>query len=163
MSDHPPIVQRLAVRALVLTPEREVLLLKYREPGAPRPFWITPGGGVEEGEDLKEALRREVFEETGLRVFRPGPLVWVRERCFRWGGRLYRQRERFYWLRVPRFHPTHRFAPGRDEVRSFLAWRWWPLDALEATSENVYPRSLARLAADLAANGAPARPIDAGP
>lgn len=32
------------------------------------PFWTPAGGGVEFGEPLAEALRREVREETGLEV-----------------------------------------------------------------------------------------------
>lgn len=31
-------------------------------------FWEFPGGGLEEGEDLEEGLKREFFEETGLGV-----------------------------------------------------------------------------------------------
>ncbi len=36
--------------------------------GQPRAVWDLPGGGVEPGEALHEALTREMFEETGLAV-----------------------------------------------------------------------------------------------
>jgi ADP-ribose pyrophosphatase YjhB (NUDIX family) len=34
--------------------------------GNPRGFWCTPGGGVDMYEDLHEACRREMIEETGV-------------------------------------------------------------------------------------------------
>lgn len=40
------------------------------------PFWTPPGGGVEFGESLEEALVREAKEETGLDV-EVGPLRYV--------------------------------------------------------------------------------------
>jgi ADP-ribose pyrophosphatase YjhB (NUDIX family) len=56
-----------AVGAVVTDPEgRLLLVLRGREPSAG--LWSIPGGKVEAGETLAEAVRREVAEETGLTV-----------------------------------------------------------------------------------------------
>ncbi len=43
----------------------EVLLLKQKRGNK---FWTLPGGKVRQRESLKEALKREVEEETGLKI-----------------------------------------------------------------------------------------------
>jgi 8-oxo-dGTP diphosphatase len=53
----------------------QILLLKRAEVISYMPgFWDVPGGDVEVGESLEEALEREVFEETALRV-ELGPIM----------------------------------------------------------------------------------------
>lgn len=42
----------------------KILLVRQRRTG--EPYYLLPGGGVDAGETLAEALRREVREETGL-------------------------------------------------------------------------------------------------
>lgn len=57
---------RIAAGALVVE-HNKVLLVRHRKPGA-YDFWVAPGGGAEDTEDLHSALRREVREECGLLV-----------------------------------------------------------------------------------------------
>jgi len=45
-------------------------------------YWSLPGGLVETGESLDEAVRREILEETGLRV-KPVEMFGVFERVMR--------------------------------------------------------------------------------
>jgi len=53
----------VAVAGLVTDARGRVLMIR-----SPRRDWEFPGGQVEEGESLTEALRREVLEETGVTV-----------------------------------------------------------------------------------------------
>ena len=54
-------------RRHALHPQRDRLALIRKHPFPPD-VWRPPGGGVKEGEDFVEAVLREAFEETGLRV-----------------------------------------------------------------------------------------------
>jgi ADP-ribose pyrophosphatase YjhB (NUDIX family) len=50
------------VRALLITPDDELLTILRIRPGQD-PYWVLPGGGVEASEDLETALARELREE----------------------------------------------------------------------------------------------------
>jgi acetyl-CoA carboxylase carboxyl transferase subunit beta len=64
---------RLAVGAVVLREDGAVLLVRRARPPAIG-SWTLPGGKVEDGETPEQAIVREVFEETGLRV-NVGPIL----------------------------------------------------------------------------------------
>ena len=76
---HParPIV---GVGAVILDAGRVVLVKRAHEPL--KGEWSLPGGAVELGETLEEAVAREVLEETGLAV-EIGPVVEVFDRVQR--------------------------------------------------------------------------------
>ncbi len=59
-----------AAAAVVLDPARQpgqMVLVRRRYPPE-EGQWTLPGGGIEAGESVQEAARREVLEETGLAV-----------------------------------------------------------------------------------------------
>lgn len=41
------------------------ILINFEEQPSKPPFFGTPGGRVDEGEDFEEAAKRELLEETG--------------------------------------------------------------------------------------------------
>lgn len=65
---------RVAVGALVFQDGRVLLVRRGRPPGAG--LWALPGGGIELGESLAQAVEREIREETGV-VIRAGAVVHV--------------------------------------------------------------------------------------
>ncbi|MCA9138525.1 MAG: NUDIX domain-containing protein [Planctomycetales bacterium] len=56
-----------AVGGLIVNPSNQLLLVRRaRDPGKGQ--WGLPGGFVDRGETVKQALKREVYEETKLRL-----------------------------------------------------------------------------------------------
>lgn len=55
-----------AVAAVMVQDGRVLLVRRGREPSKGK--WSVPGGSVEWGETLHDALKREVREETGLQI-----------------------------------------------------------------------------------------------
>ena len=70
---HPP--PQLCVGAVVVDDERLLLVRRGRGPAAGE--WAVPGGRVEAGETMAEAVVREVREETGLDVVCEELVGWV--------------------------------------------------------------------------------------
>ena len=161
MQPPPPRKTRRAARAIVLTecPAR-VLLLRHERPDQPGDLWLLPGGGCKRGESALSAVRRELWEETGLALDHRPPLVWKRKHVFARAGIVTEQHEDIYLVRTRRFQPTSANNADLSEVGIFVEFRWWAVAEILASDEVFGPRNLGHLLAGLLANGVPARPIN---
>jgi mutator protein MutT len=80
MGKEYPVAPVVAVGAVVVRDGRALIVRRAHEPLRGR--WSLPGGVVELGERLVDAVRREVQEETGLHVD-VGPVVETFDRIDR--------------------------------------------------------------------------------
>jgi 8-oxo-dGTP pyrophosphatase MutT (NUDIX family) len=139
--------EREAVRAVFVDAAGAVFLMRIVEPHSGQGWWITPGGGIEDGELPLAALHRETSEELGIdlaRIGTPKP-IWHRRVIFSWAGGEFSQHETFYLIDCDRFDPP-RCEDGDGENSTIVAApRWWTTTELRASSENIAPEGLADL------------------
>ena len=130
----------LGVRAMLLDDDEVVLVKHSYVPG-----WYLPGGGVEAGESLDEALAREILEEAGATLAGPAQLfgVYRNARVDR------RDHVALFVCRA-----WEQVAVPKIPSREIVACERFPLDHLP---DDVTPATLARLREVV--SGAP-RPAD---
>jgi 8-oxo-dGTP pyrophosphatase MutT (NUDIX family) len=152
-----PVTVRYSVRVLLFDPADRVLLFAHHDDGRSC-VWFLPGGGREAGETPEDTARRELSEETGLTDVEIGPELWRRRFLAAWDGTSYDVRERCFLVRIGAGDiDTDGFT--ELERRSIVGHRWWTVDELMTTTDQLRPDNLADLVDFLIRDGPPDRPI----
>jgi 8-oxo-dGTP pyrophosphatase MutT (NUDIX family) len=155
------VVRRHCARVVLLDADDRVLL--FHLDGARDPlgqgYWYLPGGGIGDGEEPEDAVRRELREEAGLNAVEIGPrLVHLSGVSFEFEGRTFEQDE---WHILARSAaPITADRSGANEATAVAAHRWWSVAELRTASDVIYPRHLARVLGAVLRNGPPAVPFE---
>ena len=57
-----------SVKCLIYCPDGKLLIMRRQMGEGGEGQWDIPGGAIEKGENEQDALKREVFEESGLKI-----------------------------------------------------------------------------------------------
>jgi len=118
----------LGVRALVIDEEGRIFLVKHSYVSG----WHLPGGGVEAGETLSEALARELQEEGNIELTAPPQLHGLFFNCRD------SQRDHVALFVVRAFRQSAAPVPGREIVgHGFFALDTLPDDTTAATRARI--------------------------
>jgi ADP-ribose pyrophosphatase YjhB (NUDIX family) len=123
----------------ILTVEDKVLLLKVKDFSGE--YWIPPGGGFETGDSsTKDCLRREFFEEAGIKV-EVGELLCVREFLETTAGRYHA--EFFYHITDYQGEPHLHNLRGLNDEGFIQGIEWVAITALK--TRRTYPTDMSQL------------------
>ncbi|MDB9784486.1 RNA pyrophosphohydrolase [Pelagibacteraceae bacterium] len=118
---------RTGVGIVVLNSRNEVFVAKRKD--NPVNKWQMPQGGVEPGEELLSAMRRELYEETSIKSFKiireleywleyelPKNLVGII-----WKGKYRGQKQKWF---IVRFEGSDEEINLETENPEFIEWKW---------------------------------------
>lgn len=142
---------RKSSRAIVLNKKNEIFLFQYMFDYLEdcKAIWITPGGGLEEGESVEDALKRELFEELGVQIKEKCPEVYYRNPVYTLkNGEKVQSVEKFFLVILE----DEEFSSERrteSEKKRMLAGKWWSAEEIERSEEAFFSKDVLRILHEL--------------
>lgn len=151
---------RKSARAIVLNKQNQIFLFRYTFDffAEKESIWITPGGGLDEGESYEDALKRELFEELGIRLSDSVPFVFYRTPLYELkNGETVQSEERFYLVYCD---DASFFYNGwsESEMKRMTAGKWWSAEEIMKSEETFFSEDIAEILERLSEGDVPKEP-----
>lgn len=142
---------RKSSRAIVLNKDNQIFLFQYKFDYLEdnNTIWITPGGGLEEEESFEDALKRELFEEMGVKITESCPEVYYRNPIYTLkNGEKVQSVEKFFLVAVEddEFSFNHW---TESEKKRMLAGKWWSVEEIEQSKDEFFSKDILRIMTEL--------------
>ena len=136
---------RPAARIFLLSDAGRILLFRFEVKGR-APFWVTPGGECDPGEDFAAAAARELFEETGIKAAIGEQVAQTTPQFITVEGERVQADERYFVVRTR----AETISTGHHtalERRVMTQHRWFAPEELGSWHEAIFPEKLSALIA----------------
>ncbi len=140
---------RLTVRGIIINKTSgKFLFLKYIDNKSKSTshlkdgFWVMPGGGVGDGESFKEALSREIYEETGFRQIEISKCILSRVVYLDLTGKADYYYERYYVVYTDEeaIGSTDLTASEKEVIKQY---KWWSKEEIRLNQKDIMPPNIA--------------------
>lgn len=151
---------RKSSRAIVLNKQNQIFLFRYTFDffAEQESIWITPGGGLDDGESFEEALKRELFEELGIELTEPASFVFYRNPRYELkNGETVQSEERFYLVCLDETEFSYTNWTESENKR-MTAGKWWSAEEIKATGEKFFSEDILEILERISKGGLPKEP-----
>ena len=150
---------RKSARAIVLNRQHQLFLFRYTFDffAEKQSVWITPGGGLEEEESFEDALKREVYEELGIKLMEPAPFVFFRTPIYELkNGETVQSEERFYLVYCENESFSYE-GWSESETRRMTAGKWWSVEEIKKSEEKFFSEDIIEILERLSEGDVPTK------
>lgn len=155
-------VTRKSSRAIIINRNHEIFLFKYNFDylSYGKAIWITPGGGLEDGESFDEALKRELYEELGIQLNQYHKQIYYRNPIYTLeNGETVQCEERFYLIYLDGIEFTYTNWTDTEQKRMLLG-KWWSLNEIKESKDEFFSSDIIHIINDLSKGKIPNEPIE---